>query len=87
MGSTNWGIYIEDAEENWIEGALTIGSSATKTNSSVGIEINSTTKAFLNARMDSTERNALTAVNGMQIYNTTTDKLQVYAGGSWVDLH
>jgi hypothetical protein len=43
--------------------------------------------AFLNARMTTAERNALTAVNGMQIYNTTDDKLQVYAEGSWVDLH
>lgn len=34
-----------------------------------------------------TERNALTAVNGMQIYNSTTSKMQAYAGGSWVDLH
>ena len=41
----------------------------------------------MNARMTTTERNALTAVNGMQIYNSTTDKLQVYAAGSWVDLH
>ena len=34
-----------------------------------------------------TERNALTAVNGMQIYNSTDSKMQAYAGGSWVDLH
>lgn len=34
-----------------------------------------------------TERNALTAANGMVIYNTTDNKLQVYANGSWVDLH
>lgn len=34
-----------------------------------------------------TERNALTAANGMVIYNSTDNKLQVYANGSWVDLH
>ena len=34
-----------------------------------------------------TERNALTAVNGMQIYNSTDSKMQAYAGGAWVDLH
>lgn len=35
----------------------------------------------------STERDALTAVNGMLIYNSTTSKLQARAGGAWVDLH
>lgn len=34
-----------------------------------------------------TERNALTAANGHVIYNTTDNKLQVYANGSWVNLH
>jgi len=34
-----------------------------------------------------TERNALTVSNGAQIYNSTTNKMQAYAGGAWVDLH
>lgn len=34
-----------------------------------------------------TERNALTAANGHVIYNTTDNKLQVYANGTWVNLH
>ena len=37
--------------------------------------------------LTTTERNALTASNGMVVYNETTNKLQVYAGGSWTDLH
>ena len=37
--------------------------------------------------MTTIERDALTAVNGMQIYNTDTDKFQGYAAGSWIDLH
>lgn len=34
-----------------------------------------------------TERNALSASNGMTLYNSTDNKLQVYANGSWIDLH
>lgn len=34
-----------------------------------------------------TARNSLTAQNGMLIYNTSTNKAQVYANGTWVDLH
>lgn len=34
-----------------------------------------------------TARNNITAVNGMIIYNSTDNKFQGYAGGSWVDLH
>jgi hypothetical protein len=88
VGTTVWGIHIVPTfAENFIGGSLKIGGSDTVANSSVALEIESTTKAFLNARMTTAQRDALTAINGMQIYNTSTDKLQVYAAGVWVDLH
>jgi hypothetical protein len=34
-----------------------------------------------------TERNAVTATEGMLIFNTTTNKVEVYNGTSWVALH
>ena len=34
-----------------------------------------------------TERNAITAQNGDLIYNSSTNKFQGYANGTWVDLH
>tara|TARA_Y100000992_G_scaffold99665_1_gene64565 strand:- start:484 stop:633 length:150 start_codon:yes stop_codon:yes gene_type:complete len=35
-----------------------------------------------------TERDALSSLTaGAIIYNTTTNKLQVYNGSSWIDLH
>lgn len=90
-GTTTWGFYSRTLNHNYLGGNLLIGgtpgSDDTVTNSSVALEIKSTTKAFVNARMTTTERDAMTAINGMQVYNTTTDKLQVYAAGSWVDLH
>ena len=39
------------------------------------------------ANKTSTQRDALTAAAGMVLFNTTTSKLQVYNGSSWVDLH
>lgn len=33
------------------------------------------------------ERDAISPTNGDVIYNTTTNKFQGYAGGTWVDLH
>lgn len=38
------------------------------------------------ARNTTAERDALTAVNGMMIYNTDTNKFQGYENGSWVNL-
>ena len=36
--------------------------------------------------MTTTERNNLTAVNGMILYNTTTTTVQVYQNGAWKSL-
>ena len=50
----------------------------------------SSTTVFANAvqlaSMTTTERNALTAANGMIIYNTTDNKFQGYENGSWANL-
>ena len=45
------------------------------------------TKAFQLTGMTTTQRDALTAVNGMLVYNTTDSKFQGYVGGVWVNLH
>lgn len=51
-----------------------------------GVEINTTTGALLLPRLTSTQRDNLTAVNGMLIYNTTTNKFQGYENGAWANL-
>ena len=41
---------------------------------------------MLLGNMTTTQRNALTAANGMMIYNTSDNKFQGYEAGAWVNL-
>lgn len=69
-------------------GGLSVGSAGLSP--SAAIEINSTTGAMLLSRMTSQERDALTAVEGMMIFNTEDRKFQGYLGeasSSWSILH
>ena len=42
---------------------------------------------MLPPKLSTDERVGLTTVSGATIYNTTTNKLQVYTGTAWEDLH
>jgi hypothetical protein len=67
-------------------GRVGIGTSAP--DASALLDVTSTTGGILFPRMTSTQRDAIgSPANGLVLYNTTTNKLQVRAGGSWVDLH
>ena len=48
------------------------------------LDVNSTTGALIVPRMTTTQRNALSPVNGMIIYNTTTNQFNFYENGVWV---
>lgn len=86
-GTTTWGVYMEPTTaNNYMAKNLVIGTADLPTNSSVGFELVATDRAMLVSRMDSTAEGALTAVNGMIIYNTTTNKFRGYENGAWVDL-
>lgn len=62
--------------------------SDTELHMSVGTRIAVTTKTpFRFPNMTTTERNAIVAQAGDVIFNTTTNKLQVYASGAWADLN
>jgi len=48
------------------------------------LDVTSTTGALIVPRMTSAQRDALTAVNGMIIYNTSTNQFNFYENGAWV---
>lgn len=58
---------------------------AAPTNVSVGLEVQSTTRVLLVSRMTTTQKNALTAVNGMIVYDSTLNKFQGYENGAWTN--
>ena len=64
-----------------------VGIRTNSIDTGAALEVDGTTGGILFPRLTTTERDALTPTNGLVIYNSTTDKLQVYAGGAWVDLH
>lgn len=71
-------------------GGVIVGPTYAANNSplpSVIFQIDSTTGAFLPPRMTTAQKNALTATDGMVVYDTDLAKLQVRAGGAWVSLH
>jgi hypothetical protein len=84
-GTVSWGLYLAPDVNNWIKGSLKIGGTAssddTVANSSVALEV--TDKAVLFASLTTAQRDALTAIDGMQIYNTDDDEMQAYQNGAW----
>jgi hypothetical protein len=61
-------------------GNLGIGTSSPQG----ALDVNSTTGALIVPRMTTAQRDALTAVNGMIIYNTTTNQFNFYENDAWV---
>jgi hypothetical protein len=68
-------------------GSVGIGTSSP--DASALLDVSSTTKGFLPPRMSTAQRDAIGGATqeGLIIYNVTTDKLQVFAAGAWVNLH
>lgn len=66
------------------EGNLGIGT--TTPNSSALLDLTSTTGALLVPRMTTTQKSALTPVNGMIVYDASLNKFQGYENGAWASL-
>lgn len=85
LAASSWGFLIDDPNaENYVMRMVVGGSTKKVTNASVGFEVADNTKAILHSRMTTVQRDALTAVAGMQIFNTDTNTLQFYNGTSWI---
>ena len=61
-----------------VTGTAISGTSITVTGTANALKVNTVT---------TTQRNALTAAVGMIVYNSTTSKIEAYAGRAWVALH
>lgn len=62
------------------------GANAAISGVSVGLEVQSTTRALLVSRMTTAQKNALTALKGMIVYDTTLDTFEGFQGvgaGAW----
>lgn len=88
---TNKTLTAPDINSGTIDGTIIGGSSAAAITgtaiSGTSLTITGSTGTVQLPTLTTTQRDALTAVNGMLIYNTTDSKIQAYAGGAWVNLH
>jgi hypothetical protein len=89
--TTGYGLLIRDSGSSNVAMAvqdnLKVGIHTSSIDTGAALEVDGTTGGILFPRLTTTQRDALTATNGLMIYNTTTSKFQGYAGGAWVDLH
>jgi len=88
---TNKTLTAPDINSGTIDGTVIGGSTAAAITgtaiSGTSLTITGSTGTVQLPILTTTQRNALTAANGMLIYNTTDSKIQAYAGGAWVNLH
>ena len=82
----NSGVLIDDSNNINTPASALFGAAGTPATSAV-LELQTVTGALLLTRLTTAEIAALTAVNGMIVYNTTTDRFQGYFAGAWGDLH
>jgi hypothetical protein len=71
------------ANRMWLRGQrLGLGAAPV---ASAALDVNSTTGGFLAPRMTTTQRNAIASpATGLQVYNTSLNKLNVYNGSAWL---
>jgi len=81
-GTGKWALASDATAQSYFQGSVGIGT--TTPNTSSILDLTSTTGALIVPRMTTTQKNALTAVNGMIIYDTTLNEFAFYENGAWV---
>lgn len=76
-------LIADDLQSSTTSGTTTTKTQIVLTNSSCGLEMQSTTSGFVLPRMTTTNRNALTGTAGMQVYNSTTNTVDTYQNAAW----
>lgn len=85
LATDAWGFRVDDVNaENHFEKSICIGTASKKvSNADIALEIGSKKQLVL-AVMTTTERDAMTAVTGALIFNSTLGALQYFDGSVWV---
>ena len=79
-------IYTENSEDIILDHVGNVGLGTTTPATSAKLDISSTTGALLLTRMTTTQKNSLTAVGGMLLYDSTLAHLQGRGDGAWKQL-
>ena len=81
-------IRTNSTERMRVDSSGNVGVGTASPNAAARLDVSSTTSGFLPPRMTEAQRDLIaTPPNGLMLYNTTTNKLQVRAASAWVDLH
>jgi hypothetical protein len=79
-------VWIDGPRLEVPNGTIFVGNDQAKTNASAALEFRGTDAAIVLPRLSTTQRNALTAAEGMFIYNTSLDSLQYRNASTWITM-
>jgi hypothetical protein len=85
-----WIFYTNGSERLRIDSSGRVGIGTSSPDATAILDVSSTTAGFLPPRMSTAQRDAIgggAPQEGLILYNVTTDKLQVFSAGAWVNLH
>lgn len=77
-------LIVSSGDDLLVDGGMTVGSQDTPATDS-SMDLTADDKAFLVNRLSTAQRDALTPLEGMEIFNTDTKLKEVYTGTSWMN--